>query len=211
MSSWRPPFGVVVSAVEVGVALVVFQVARAAGAGDVGAYLLSTAGPLLGAVLVWRRARALNGASVAILCFALLSAVTALIGGHDASVLLYKDAGVTGAIGLLFAASLLLSRPLAFHFGQRFWTDGSAAGMRAWSALWSAPEFRRANRLVTVVWAVVLLGQAVAQGVVVHHTDVGTAFLWTQLLPWVATGIAVAGTLAIGRWCTSRLEATAVS
>lgn len=99
------------------------------------------------------RTKALNGASIAILLFALLSAAVALFGSHDAKILLYKDSFVTGIIGLIFLSSLLFPKPLCYWFGQRFATGGTPEGIAWWSELWDKySAFRRTQRVITVVW-----------------------------------------------------------
>lgn len=71
--------------------------------------------PAIGGIIYWLRTRHASGASLVILAFNVLSALVAALGSHDSKVLLYKDCFVTGIIGVLFAASLLMSRPLTHH------------------------------------------------------------------------------------------------
>lgn len=197
-------FNIVVTALDVGVALAAFQLARHAGASDAIAYFVGSAGPLLGSLAVWLRARAVSGASIAILAFTVLSAVAALAGSHNAEALLYKDAVVTGLVGLIFAGSMLFPRPLAYYFGQRYSTDGSHAGMAAWAALWRYADFRRANYAITAVWAAAGLIEAVVKAYIIHTAGFDSAYIWTQILPWVAAAVAMALTIAIGRYYARR-------
>lgn len=192
-------FNIAVTAIDVGVALAVFQLARHAGASNAVAYFAGSAGPLLGSLTVWLRARELSGASIAILAFTVLSAVAALAGSRNADALLYKDAVVTGLIGLIFAGSMLFPRPLAFYFGQRYGTDGSHEGMEAFAGLWRYEAFRRANYAITAVWAVVFLLEAAVKAYIIHSETFASAYTWTQILPWVAAAAAMLLTIAITR------------
>lgn len=192
-------FNLAVTVLDVGVAIAAFAVARSAGAGEATAYLIAGIGPVLGFLAVWVRAGALSGASVAILAFSVLSAFAALVGSRHPDALLYKDAVVTGLIGLIFAGSLLCPRPLAFHFGQRYATDGTHRGMQDWAAMWRYPDFRRANYAITVVWAVASMTEAIGKALIIRSAPFDVAYTWTQVLPWVATAIAVGLTVAVAR------------
>jgi len=192
-------FNIAVTALDAGVALVAFQLARHAGASESTAYLIGSTGPLLGAAAVWARARELSGASLALLAFTLLSAVAAVVSSHNPDLLLYKDAMATGLIGLIFAGSLLFPRPLAFYFGQRYATDGTHVGIAAWRRMWQYRAFRQAQYAVTTAWAVVYLIEAAALAYVIHSNGFTTAYTATQVLPWTATGVAVALTIAFAR------------
>ena len=184
---------------DVGVAIAAFDVARALGASEAVAYLVGGIGPVAGAVAVWLRARTLSGASLAILAFTVLSALAALIGGRDPRVLLYKDAVVTALIGLIFACSLLFARPLSFYFGQRFATDGTPSGVAAFDAMWRYPLFRRAHHVITAVWAATYVLEATAKTIVIRRADFSTAYTTSQVMPLVATGLAIALTVAVAR------------
>lgn len=118
------------TAFEIGLSILLFQLARSQGASEVGAYLVASAAPLLGAIVYLVRARSFSGASAALFAFTVLSSVIALAGGGEAKLLLYKDAGATGLVGLIFLATLVVGRPLAFYFGQRFATGGPLRGSR---------------------------------------------------------------------------------
>jgi hypothetical protein len=192
-------FSVAVTAIDAGGAVVAFQLARHAGASESSAYLIGSVGPLLGALLVWARAREVSGASVAILAFTVLSSVITVVGSHDANALLYKDALSTGLVGLIFAGSLLFPRPLAFYFGQRYLTDGTHVGMEEWRSMWRYHAFRHGNYAVTAVWAAAYLIEAAIKAYVIHTNGFAAAYTWTQVLPWVATGVAAAFTVAITR------------
>jgi hypothetical protein len=109
--------------------------------------------------------------------------------------LLYKDAMATGLIGVIFAGSLLFPRSLAFYFGQRYATDGTHVGIEAWRRMWQYRAFRQAQYAVTTAWAVVYLIEAAALAYVIHSNG----FTATQVLPWTATGVAVALTIALAR------------
>ncbi len=198
---WRGGLGftVAVTALDIGGAIAAYQLARRAGASDAAAYLIGSVGPVCGAAVVWLRARAASGASIAVLAFTTLSALAVLVGSRNARMLLYKDSMVTALVGLIFAGSLLVTRPLAFYFGQRFFTDGTHEAINTWNQLWDDPRFRRANRQVTTVWAVSYLIAAAGKAWLIHLARFDTAYTATQILPIAAAGIATVLTIAITR------------
>ena len=197
-------FNLAVTVLDVGVSIVAFTLAREAGAADTTAYLVAAVGPLLGGVAVWVRAKRLSGASIAVFVFNALSALAALVGSQNPGMLLYKDAVVTGLIGLIFAGSLACPRPLAFYFGQRFATDGTKRGMQTWTGMWQYREFRLAHYAITAVWAVTYLLEAAGKALVIHSVAFDAAYVWTQVLPWAATATATASTIAIARHYSRR-------
>jgi hypothetical protein len=53
----------------------------------------------------------------------------------------------------------------------------------------SQPGMARAFRIVTLVWGVTLLAEAVARVVVVETTSVGDALLVAKLMPYIVLGL----------------------
>ena len=62
---------------------------------DVASYLAGSIAPILGALMIWAKARKFSGASAAIFAFTLVSAFIALVGSTAPKVLLYKDCAAT--------------------------------------------------------------------------------------------------------------------
>ena len=197
-------FVMVLTAFEIGASIAIFQYAEGHGASDIGAYLWACAAPLIGAVVYFLRTRDLSGASIAILAFNALSALVAVIGRTDAKMLLYKDSFATGLIGLIFLATVFGGRPLAYWFGQRIAGGGTREGDAWWEDMWDTyPTFRRSQRVITAVWAVVLLLEAVVKAIAIRLSDYQTGFVWDQILPVVAFVIALALTI----WIAKRSQA----
>ena len=194
-------FNVVVTVVEIGGAILLFHLVTSMGVSDVTAYLVGSIAPVLGAVAVWIRSRAFSGASAAIFAFTALSAVVAVVGSTDSKVLLYKDCATTALIGLIFALSCVLwRRPVVFYFAQRYGTDGTKEGMAAFDQMWVAyAGFRRSMYQVSVVWGVVFLVQAGVTALIVASTSFSTGYNYDQILPIVATVVAMVLTVLISR------------
>jgi hypothetical protein len=192
-------FNLAVTVLEIGGAILLFQLARSMGASEVVAYLAGSIAPVLGALAVWIRSKAFSGASAAIFAFTALSAVVAVVGSTEPKVLLYKDCATTAIIGLIFGLScVVMRRPVIFYFSQRYGSDGTKDGMAAFDKMWVAyPTFRRSMYLISVVWAVVFLVQAGVTALIVGATSFDTAYTWDQILPIVAFVLAMGLTSVI--------------
>lgn len=191
-------FNIGLTVAEVGLSVLLFQIARSAGLAEVGSYLLAAVVPVLGLGVYFLRYRTLSAASFLILGFTLLSAAAALLALSDAEILLFKDVAVTAMVGLLFLVSLVWGKPLSFYFGQRFAAAGTPAGRKWWYGLWQYEGFRKLQRQITIVWAVVFLIEAAIKLVVVNGSSFDQAFIFVQVLPFAAVGVAMWLTVWIG-------------
>lgn len=199
-------FAVALTAFEVVASIVVFREVSGHGGSAVAAYVWASLAPLAGMAVYFVKTRDLSGASVAIMAFNLLSAAVAVIGNTSPKMLLYKDCFATAVIGLIFLATLVVGKPLAYHYGQRFNAGTSPEGIAWWRNLWSYPEFRRTLRLITMVWGVLLLGESVVTAVAIRLSAYRNGYVWDQLLPIAATAVGAAITVLISRraWAKAR-------
>ena len=116
--------------------------------------------------------------------------------------LLYKDCAATALIGLVFLGSCVLAhKPVAFYLAQRYGTDGTHEGMSIFDIMWDAyPDFRRGMYVTSYLWAALFLIQAATTVLIIRGTNYGTAYNYDQLLPVVAIGLGLVGSIAIGRY-----------
>ncbi len=199
-------FNVTVTVVEIGGAIGVFHLARAMGASHVESYLAGSIGPVLGGFLVWAKARKFSGASAAIFGFTALSAVIAVAGSTTPKVLLYKDCATTALIGLIFLGSCVLAgKPIVFYMAQRYGTDGTHEGMANFDAMWdNYHAFRTGMYVTSYWWAGLFLVQAGGTALIIRDTRYSTGYTYDQVLPLVATGIGIVGSVLIGRYFTRK-------
>ncbi|MGW3207673.1 VC0807 family protein [Streptomyces sp. NPDC001135] len=136
-------------AADIALPLLVYYAARALGAGQGPALLLSGAPPALRLVTGAVRQRRIDGVDLFFTVLLALAALTTLIGGST-RLLLFKDAALSLVVGGWVLGTGFTGRPLAFQLGQRL-HRGPAARIRA--GLWrDSAEFRRGLRVLTVVW-----------------------------------------------------------
>ena len=194
-------FNILVTAVEVGGSIGLFQLAEFLGANDVISYLIGSIAPVVGGLMVWARARKFSGASAAVFGFTALSAGIAFIGSTSPKVLLYKDCGVTALIGLVFLVSCVLARkPLAFYMAQRYGTNGTREAMAVFDSLWDlSRDFRRCLYRISYLWAAVFVVQAVGTALIIYVSRYSDGYTYDQTLPWAAIALGIAGSLALGQ------------
>ena len=194
-------FNILVTAVEVGGSIGLFQLAQMWGANGVTSYLVGSIAPVIGGLMVWARARKFSGASAAVFSFTALSAGIAFIGSTSPKMLLYKDCAVTALIGLVFLISCLLARkPLAFYMAQRYATNGTREAMAVFDSLWElSRDFRTCLYRISYMWAALFVVQAAGTALIIYETRYADGYDYDQILPWAAIGLGVAGSLALGQ------------
>jgi hypothetical protein len=199
-------FNLIVTAMEIGGSIGLFHLARAMGASDVVAYLVGSLGPIAGGMTIWIRARKFSGASASIFAFTAVSAIIALLGSTNPKVLLYKDCAATALVGLIFLGSCVVARkPVVYYFAQRYGTDGTHEGMAVFDTMWKTYEdFRTGMYVTSYWWAAVFLIQAGVTALIIHQAKFSTAYNYDQTLPLVATGLGIAGSVAVGRYFARR-------
>lgn len=194
-------FNIVVTAIEVGGSIGLFQIAQLWGANAVTSYLAGSIAPVVGGLMVWARARKFSGASAAIFAFTAISAGIAFIGSTDPKMLLYKDCAATAVIGLVFLISCILARkPLAFYMAQRYGTNGTREAMAVFDTLWErSRDFRTCLYRISYLWAAVFVVQAAGTALIIYETRYSDGYNYDQILPWAAIGLGIAGSLALGQ------------
>lgn len=130
------------------------------GASDFFALVLSGLPPMVdGIVGIIRRKRIdlLSGFVVASILISLI--LIAL--GSSPKVYLIRESFFTAIFGLAYLVSLLFPRPLAFYFAQYFATGNHPENIPWFDSLWSYKEFRHTMHVITVVWGIGFLFEAV--------------------------------------------------
>jgi hypothetical protein len=202
-------FNILVTLVEIVGSIALFHLAQRMGASDVVSYLVGSIGPVVGGLAIWAKARKFSGASASIFAFTAVSAIIALIASTAPKVLLYKDCATTGLIGVIFLGSCVLAhKPVVFYFAQRYGTDGTHDGMAIFDMMWDAyRDFRAGMYVTSYLWAALFLIQAGGTALIIQQTTYATAYNFNQILPLVATALGIVGSIAIGRYFTTKGKA----
>ncbi|GAC1387124.1 MAG: hypothetical protein NVSMB48_26240 [Marmoricola sp.] len=206
-------FNIVVTMVEVGGSIGLFQLAERWGANSVTSYLVGSIAPVIGGLMVWARARKFSGASAAIFGFSALSAGIAFVGSTSPKMLLYKDCAATAVIGLVFLISCVIARkPLAFYMAQRYGTNGSREAMAVFDTLWDrSRDFRTCLYRISYLWAALFVVQAAGTAAIIYVSRYSDGYDYDQILPWAAIALGIAGSLALGQRLTRGVPVDALA
>jgi|tagenome__1003787_1003787.scaffolds.fasta_scaffold20537548_2 hypothetical protein len=188
--------------------IVIYSMLTDRGVGQVPALIISGIGPVVDLVITMLVSRRVDEFSVFVLVLLVIGVLTSLL-FDDPRLLLLKESAVTGLFGVVLLGSLLAPRPLMFYFGRRFATGGSAEKIAWWNGLWQYQGFRRTQRVLTLVWGVTLLGEAVLRGVLAFVLPVGTMVVINSLLPPVVIALLVLFTITYAKRSQARAGAVA--
>ncbi len=178
--------------------ILTYDVLSSSGMADVPALIISGVWPalqMIGSLILRRRA---DEFSIFTLILLVLGIATSLL-FTDARLLFVKDSALTGLFGLVLLGSLLMSRPLMFYFGRRFATDGTPERIAWWNGLWQYPQFRRGQRILTLVWGAAFLGEALLRIVLAYLLPTSTMVIITNVLPYAVLAALIAGTVVYGK------------
>ncbi|MBJ3813219.1 hypothetical protein JGB26_40260 [Streptomyces flavofungini] len=153
--------------------------------------------------------RRVNGLALLILSANVGGLLLSLIAG-DPRLMLAKDSGITGVIGLAVLVSVVVGQPL-MSAGLKVWvTKGNAARTAAWEKLAEGAgrseedlesdqgaRFVRLERRFSVVWGSVLFGEAVLRIVGAYTVPIDTMVWLSSVLG--ASGIVLAIVISGGR------------
>jgi len=164
---------------------------------EVVALMIASVFPTLKTLYGLRRRRAFDPVSLVILA-GLLFGLAALMFGGGAKLLLVRESLFTGAFGVACLGSLLLRsrRPVMFYFG-RFFAAGKDPRKRAeFDQYWQYPSFRRVQRIITLVWGLVFVGEFTLRVVFIYTLSPATVLAVSPLVLGGATLLTVLWTFS---------------
>jgi intracellular septation protein A len=146
-------------AFDVAMPIIAFYVLTRLGVSTLWALVAGGVFPAGNTVRVWARSRRLEPLGIIVMIFLAIGTATSLISG---SVLfaLTKESFLTATFGLVCLVSLLAGRPLMFYINRQFVAGDDPVRLEWWNGLWQYPGFRRAQRVVTAVWGIAYLVEA---------------------------------------------------
>lgn len=139
------------------------------------ALLYSSIPPLLQSVASVIRRRRIDTMAALVLSGIALSLLLIALGG-SARLLLVRESLLTGVFGIVFLASLLLPRPLIFYLARQNDLVGTG-GHDFFERRWQNASFRRAMRLITVLWGAGLLVEAAVRTVMAETMSIARFLL----------------------------------
>ncbi|WP_432193264.1 VC0807 family protein [Streptomyces sp. bgisy027] len=146
------------------------------------------------------KSREVNGMAALILFVNVVSLLLSFVAG-DPRLMIAKDSAVSSTIGIGIIVSVMLGRPM-MTAGMKPWVvKGDAGREAAWARLHAgSARFRRAERMFSLVWGVVLLAECVVRIVGAYALPVDT-MVWAGnviMVGAMALGFVVGGALGAG-------------
>ncbi len=153
--------------------------------GDTQALIASAAPPLLWSLFELVKTRRLDAISVVVVLAILLTVGTTLFGGPP-KLIQIRDAMVTGAVGVLFLASMCMKKPIIFYLARATMARNTSEGAAAFEANWERPGVASVFRVLTAVWGVGLVVQTAIMCYLAWVWPIGRYLL---LSPFIGYGI----------------------
>ncbi|MER5944391.1 VC0807 family protein [Streptomyces sp. NPDC001928] len=146
------------------------------------------------------KSREVNGLAALILFVNVISLLLSFVAG-DPRLMIAKDSAVSSTIGIGIIVSVVLGKPM-MTAGMKPWVvKGDAGREAAWARLHAgSARFRRAERVFSLVWGVVLLAECVVRIVGAYSLPVDTMVWVGNVIMIVAMGVGflVSGALGAG-------------
>jgi hypothetical protein len=153
--------------------------------GDKWSLIASALPPLLWSGIELVRTRRLDAISVTVVSGILLTVGATFMGG-SARLIQIRDALVTGAIGVMFLATLVLEKPMIFYLARATMARNTVEGEAEFEATWLRPGVPRVFRVLTAVWGVGLILQT---GVMCYLAWIWPINRYLLLSPYISYAI----------------------
>jgi hypothetical protein len=160
---------------------IAYQILSRHGVADVPAL---TAGAIFPAANIIRKfivTRSLDLIGAIVLIFLTIGVIGSLLSGNVLFVLI-KESFITGLVGLLFLSSLLWQRPIIFYIARQFVAGEEPERLAWWNGRWEFPRFRRVMRVMTTVWGLGYLIEALVRVAIALTFAPGTVVIVSPIL-----------------------------
>jgi hypothetical protein len=135
----------------------------------------------------------------------ILSLLAFLLGGSE-KLILMRESLVTGILGLIFIGSLFYSKPLIYHFALRFSAKDESEQKGNFEKNWEFSYFRFVIRLMTAVWGIALLIEAIIKTILVNELSITTFLAVSQVIFYGILGVTILWTVFYRKYAKTRLD-----
>ncbi|QKE74242.1 hypothetical protein HPK19_16250 [Arthrobacter citreus] len=129
----------------------------------------------------------------------ILTLLLVFLGGSE-KILLVRESLITASVGIIFLVSLLFKRPIMFYLGMRFIQNNRFAEN------WNIKYFRFVMRLMTLVWGIMLLSEAVVRIIMVYDLSTERYLLFSNYVLYGFIGAAILWTVFYRRKSSKKLQ-----
>jgi uncharacterized membrane protein len=134
-----------------------------------------------------------------------LSLLAFVLGGNERLILL-RESMVTGLLGMIFIGSLFFAKPLIYHFAIRFSASDATEKRSQFEKNWELPFFRLVLRIMTAIWGIALLGEAIVKVILVYELSISAFLAVSQVIFYAVIGAAILFTIMYRRYAKTRLD-----
>jgi hypothetical protein len=145
--------------IDVAMPIVAFNLLSSYGVSTLWALVAGGLFPAINNLRVWAKSRRLEPLGIIVMTFLVIGTAASLISGSVFFALI-KESFLTAAFGFICLGSLLAERPLMFYINRQFVAGDDPVRLEWWNGLWQYPHFRAGQRLVTAVWGIAYLVEA---------------------------------------------------
>ncbi|MFB7138133.1 VC0807 family protein [Gottfriedia sp. NPDC056225] len=129
----------------------------------------------------------------------ILTLLLVFLGGSE-KILLVRESLITASVGIIFLVSLLFKRPIMFYLGMRFIQNNRFAEN------WNIKYFRFVMRLMTLVWGIMLLSEAIVRIIMVYDLSTERYLLFSNYVLYGFIGAAILWTVFYRRKSSKKLQ-----
>jgi len=144
---------------DVALPIVLFNVLTRYGVPTLWALVAGGLSPAVNNLRLWAKSRRIEPLGIIVIAFLAAGTAASLISGSVFFALI-KDSFLTATFGFICLGSLFAARPLLFYINRQFVAGDDPVRLEWWNGLWELPDFRAAMRLVTAVWGIAYLLEA---------------------------------------------------
>lgn len=167
--------------------------------------LIATLVPLLDNLYYVIKHRKADAFGLFMLTGFILSLFAFILGGNE-KLILMRESLVTGILGLIFIGSLFFSKPLIYHFALRFSAKNQTEQKVKFEKNWKFSYFRFVIRLMTAVWGIALLTEAIIKIIFVYKLSVTTLLAISQVTLYGILGVTIVWTVIYRKYANTRLQ-----
>jgi len=162
--------------------------------------------PVLYSGYGWVRAHSIDPISIITLVLIVVAMLLALL-VHDPRLFMLRDSVLTGAFGLLCLLSLPFPKPVGYYMYRWFFVRTPEQLARL-NAGWQVPYARFVRRLVTLVWGLAFVGEALLDTYLLYHLPTAQ---WVFIHPFLFWGTMLAAFgwgILYGRHAQPKIDAS---
>jgi hypothetical protein len=169
-------------------------------------FALMAVPPVLYSGYGWVRMHSIDPISIIALSLIVVAMLLALL-VHDPRLFLLRDSYLTGAFGLLCLLSLPFPKPVGYYL-YRWVFVRTPEQLARLNAGWQVPYGRFVQRLITLVWGLAFVGEALLDTFLLYHLPTPQWVVIHPLVFWGTMFAAFGWAILYGRHAGPKIEAS---